>query len=63
MAIVKQYLHRIYRDLVAAYRHYSAYSPCGDVWCVSLNVFTDIFASCLVDNKTYLLKDLDISFR
>ncbi|CAD8081706.1 unnamed protein product [Paramecium primaurelia] len=60
---VKQYLHRIYRDLVSAYRHYSAYSPSGDIWSISLNVFTDIFQSSFVDNKSYLLKDLDISFR
>lgn len=49
---MKGYLKSIYRDLVTAYRHYSAFSPNGDVWCIPLNCYTDIFSSCLVD-KSY----------
>lgn len=60
--VVKNYLKGIYRDLVAAYRNYSAYSPCGDIWCIPLNVYTDIFSNCLVD-KVYQLKDLDITYK
>jgi hypothetical protein len=60
---VKEYLRSIYRDLVAAYRYFSAFSPCGDIWCISLNVFTDIFASTVIEQGRYGLKDLDIMFK
>lgn len=45
-----------------AYRQYSSYSPAGDIWSISFNVYSDIFSSLLID-KNYLLKDLDIVFK
>jgi hypothetical protein len=40
---VKNYLRTVYEEIVSAYRTISAFSPNGDIFCISLNAYTDFF--------------------
>jgi len=52
-------LRTIYTDIVNAYRSVSSISPCGDIWAISLNPYTELFEPLIAD-KIYGLKDMDL---
>ena len=59
---VKELLWKSYAEIKNLYKYFSSWNPCGDVWAVSSNPFTEFCQQGRIINKDTPLKIIDLTF-
>jgi len=60
--VVKQKLWYYYKTIKNIYRHFSSWNPCGDIWAISSQPFTEFCQQSKLISKDLPLKITDLTF-